>query len=479
MLGRVKQFFGPQDMTVGKPVVNIAKFAIPLLIGNFAQQLYSTVDSIVVGRYCSVAVNGYDGVSALASIGVSMPIVFLLLIVFMSIGTGASILVAQFFGARDKEGLEKCIGTSVTLTFLTSIAITLIGVPLAGPLLRLVNTPDAYYEIAKVYLQIIFLGIIGGGFYNIIGGILRGLGDSFYPLVFLVTAALLNIALDLWFVIGFGWGVAGAAWATIIAQGVSAIMCVIRLMHMKDIIVVNKKSLTPHMETAKKILRLGLPAGATQGVFSLAMLFVQALTNQMGYFVPAVSFAVMRVDGFAMLPNFTFGLAISTYIGQNIGAGRTDRIRPGEIAVLKLALGCALVLVVALLIWGKNLIGMFINQSNTDPDVYANVMDLGGMALKILSVGYLAMAISQIYGGILRAAGDTMSPMYISIVTTVVFRVPIAYGLAYLTRSPEWEHGHPYALFISLLAAWLIGALLTYLRFRQGKWKNIKLVDQH
>jgi putative MATE family efflux protein len=455
---------------------NIAKFAIPLLIGNFAQQLYSTVDSIVVGQYCSVEVNGYDGVQALASIGVSTPIVFLLLIVFMSIGTGAGILVAQLFGARDKAGLEKCIGTSVTLTFLTSVVITAIGVPLSGPLLRLVQTPEAYYEVAKVYLQIIFLGIIGGGFYNIISGILRGLGDSFYPLVFLVTAALLNIVLDLWFVIGFGWGVAGAAWATIISQAVSAILCVIRLMHMKDIIVVNKKSLTPHADTAKKILRLGLPAGATQGVFSLAMLFVQALTNQMGDFVPAISTAVMRVDGFAMMPNFTFGLAISTYIGQNIGARRTDRIRPGEMAVLKLALGCALVLVVALLIWGKNLIGMFINQENTKPEVYEKVIYLGGMALRILAVGYLAMAITQIYGGILRAAGDTMSPMYISIITTVVLRVPIAYGLAYFTSSAEWKHGHPYALFISLLAAWVFGALLTYLRYRQGKWKNIKLV---
>lgn len=479
MLGKIKQFFGPQDMTIGKPMTNIAKFAIPLLIGNFAQQLYWTVDSIVVGQYCSVEVNGYDGVQALASIGVSTPILFLLMFVFMSIGTGAGILVAQLFGARDKVGLEKCIGTSVTLTFLASALLTVVGVPLAGPLLHLVKTPDAYYEIAKAYLQIIFIGIIGGGFYNIISGILRGLGDSFYPLMFLVTAALLNIVLDLWFVIGFGWGVPGAAWATIIAQGVSAILCVLRLMRMKDVIVVNKRSLTPHKDTAKKILQLGLPAGATQGVFSLAMLFVQTLTNQMGEFVPAISMAIMRVDGFAMMPNFTFGLAISTYIGQNLGAGRTDRIKPGERAVLKLALGCSLVLVMALLIWGKNIIGLFINPENTDPDVYEKVLYLGGMGIRILAGGYLAMAITQIYGGILRAAGDTISPMIISVITTVGLRLPIAYGLAYFTISDEWPKGHPYSLFISLLAAWVFGALLTYLRYRQGKWKSIKLVGSN
>lgn len=405
------------------------------------------------------------------------PIMFLMFIIFMSIGTGAGILVAQLFGARDMKGLERCIGTSVTLTFLSSVLVTALGFRFAGPVLGWIETPDAYYDIAKSYLQIIALGVIGTGFYNIIGGILRGLGDSFFPLVFLVTAAAINIALDLWFVIGFGWGVAGAAWATLIAQGISGILCVIRLMHMKDIIVVNKKSLSLHMDTAKKMLQLGLPAGATQGIFSLAMLFVQALTNRMGTFIPAISIAVMRVDGFAMLPNFTFGLAISTYIGQNLGAGRTDRIKPGEKAVLKLALGCATALVIALFIWGKGLIGLFINQDNTDPKVYQQVLDLGGMALRILAVGYLAMAITQIYGGILRAAGDTMSPMFISIITTVAMRVPIAYILAYFTISDEWPEGHPYALFISLLALWILGALLTYLRFRQGKWKNIKLVD--
>lgn len=465
-------------MTTGKPMTNIARFAIPLLIGNIAQQFYSTVDSIVVGRYCSVEVNGYNGVDALSAIGAAMPLVFLLLIVFMSIGTGAGVLVAQYFGARDKKGLERCVGTSVTLTFITSVIITLIGVPLSGPLLRLVRTPEAYYEISRVYLQITFLGIIGGGFYNIISGILRGLGDSVYPLLFLITAALLNVALDLWFVIGFGWGVAGAAWATIISQAVSAILCIIRLMHMKDVIVVSKKSLTPDREIFGKILRLGLPAGATQGIFSMAMLFVQALTNQMGDFVPAISIAVMRVDGFAMQPNFTFGLAISTYIGQNIGAGRMDRVKPGERAVLKLSLGCSLVLVVALLLWGNRLIGMFISRDNVDADVYDKVVYLGTMGLRILSVGYLAMAVSQIYGGILRAAGDTTSSMYISIFTTVVIRVPIAYGLAYLMRSPEWPMGHPYALFTSMLISWVLGATLTYLRYRQGKWRNINLVER-
>ena len=476
MLEKIKKLFGAQDMTVGSPTKNIAKFAVPLLIGNIAQQLYSTVDSIVVGKFCSVETNGYTGVDALAAIGVSMPIVNLLLVMFVAISTGAGILVAQYFGARDKNRLSKCIGTSVGLIVITSIIIMIIGIPLSGPLLRLIKTPAEYFDIAKAYLQIVFIGILGSGIYNIISGILRGMGDSFYPLVFLIVAAITNIVLDLVFVMSFGWGVHGVAWATIISQAISAVLCLIRLTKMKDVITVNRKSLTPDMKMGGQILKLGLPSGITQAVFSLAMVFVQTLTNQIGSFVPAINVAVMRVDGFAMMPNFTFGLAISTYIGQNIGAQRLDRIKPGERACLKLALAVSAVLVGALVIFGGNLIEIFINAETTAPDVYENVVSLGTRALRILAVGYLAMAITQVYGGILRAAGDTISPMIISIFVSVIVRVPLAYLLAYLTRSEAWPHGHPDALFISLLINWVLGAVLTYARFRQGKWKNIKLV---
>lgn len=463
-LAGIKRLFGAQDMTVGSPMSNILKFAIPLLIGNFAQQLYSTVDSIIVGRYV--------GTEALSAIGVSMPIVNLLLVLFMAISTGASILVAQFFGAQAKEQLSKSIGTSVTLIFFSAMVIMALGIPLSGPLLRLINTPELYFSWARSYLQIIFLGIVGGGFYNIISGILRGLGDSFYPLVFLLVAAVLNTILDIWFVAGLGWGVAGAAWATIIAQGVSAALCLIRLANMKDIITLSLRSLTPDLRMASRLLRLGLPAGVTQAVFSLAMVFVQSLTNQMGDLVPALSVAVMRVDGFAMLPNFTFGLAISTYIGQNIGARRQERIVPGERAALKASLITSVLLVLALIFFGRNLIELFISNPE-----HAYIIDLGARSLRILALGYVAMAVSQVYGGILRGAGDTMTSMYIGIFTTVIVRVPLAYGIAALTRSADWPHGHPDALFISLLASWVLGAVLTYIWYRMGKWKNIKLVD--
>lgn len=478
MLERVKKLFGAQDMTVGSPVRAIARFAFPLLVGNLAQQLYSTVDSIVVGKYCSVERNGYNGVDALAAVGVSGPIINLLLVLFIAISTGAGILVAQYFGAKERKQLSVCIGTSVTLVLIAGAVIMVAGIPLSRPLLELINTPDKYIGLAAAYLRITFFGILGMAFYNIISGILRGLGDSFYPLLYLLISAGLNIALDIWFVAGFGLGVQGVAWATILSQTISAILCLIRLTHMKDIVEIKRETLIPRMASGKLILKLGLPSGVTQAIFSLALVFVQSLTNQMGDFVPAINVAIMRVDGFAVLPAFTFGLAVSTYIGQNLGARKMDRLKPGERASLGLALGTSMVIVLALLLFGKQLIEIFINQENTDPEVYRNVVELGGRGLKILAAGYIAMGITQVYGGILRAAGDTVSTMIISLVTTVVVRVPLAYILAYFNRSEKWPNGHPDALFISLLVSWLLGSLLTYLRFRQGKWKQINLVER-
>ncbi|MCQ2982023.1 MAG: MATE family efflux transporter, partial [Treponemataceae bacterium] len=400
MFDNVKKLFGAQDMTVGSPTKAIAKFAIPLLIGNLAQQLYSTVDSVVVGKYCTIARNGYNGVDALSAVGVSGPIVNLLLVLFIAVSTGAGILVAQYFGAKDKERLSITIGTSISLIVVTGAAVSIIGFFLSEPMLVLINTPEKYLDLATAYLKILFLGMTAMSFYNIMSGILRGMGDSFYPLVFLLVSAGLNIVLDIAFVKYCGWGVQGVAWATLIAQVVSALLCLIRLFYMGDMITLNGKMLKPDMNTIAKTLKLGLPSGLTQAIFSLALVMVQSLTNQMGDFVPAVNVAIMRVDGFAVLPAFTFGLAISTYIGQNLGARKPERLKPGENAALKLCLGTSGTIVLLLLIFGKQFIAFFINQDATDPAIYEQVVYLGGRGLRILSFGYLMMGLMQIYGGI-------------------------------------------------------------------------------
>ncbi len=446
---KFKRFFGAQDMTVGKPLTNLIIFSIPLLIGNLAQQMYNTVDSIVVGTYV--------GDSALAAVGASGPILNLLLLLFMGISTGAGILVSQYFGAHKREELEKAVGTCLTLTAVASVIIMIVGLPLIRPLMTLLDTPPDVYDMAVDYLTIVTLGIATGAYYNIVSGILRGLGDSVFPLLYLVVACVLNIVLDLLFVIKLGMAADGVALATVIAQGISALLCVRRLRRMPDVLTLSRRSLMPDKRITAKIVRLGLPSGLTQAIFSMAAIVVQALTNSFGTSVIACSIVVMRVDGFAMMPNFTFGMAMTTFVGQNVGARRLDRVQEGVKKGIAAGLAVSVVLVAGILLFGKNLMHMFTSTQE--------VIDLGVHMLRILAVGYIAMAVTQSLSGVMRGAGDTITPMWISIITTFVIRMPLAYGLAWLTKSPD-------CIFISLLVSWVAGALLTTIAYRRGKWKK-------
>lgn len=456
MAGRLRNLFGTLDMTEGNPYSKLIRFSVPLLIGNFAQQLYNTVDSIIVGKYVG------DG--ALAAVGASGPLLNLLLVLFIGISTGANIMVAQYFGAKDRQSLSKTVGTSITLTFLCSLFIMLFGPPIVRPFLNLVGTPDDIFEMTAAYLVIIFAGIIGMAFYNILSGVLRGMGDSVMPLVFLVIACGINIALDLLFVAVFHWGVAGVAWATVIAQLVSAVLCLIRVALMRDTVDVNRKVLRPEKQFVSQLVRLGLPSGASQAIFSTAAILVQNLTNTFGSFFIACNTVVMRVDGFAVMPCFTFGNAMTSYVGQNIGANRMDRVREGTKAGIKLALAVSFVLVVCILCFGQNLMHLF-----TDT---AELVVMGARQMRILALGYIAMSITQTLSGAMRGAGDTVTPMWISVITTIITRMPLAYGLAYLTRSPANPNGAWESIPGSLLIAWVIGAILNVILYKKGVWKK-------
>ncbi len=462
MSGKLSKLFNAQDMTVGSPVKGLIQFSVPLLIGNLAQQLYNTVDSIVVGTYV--------GDTALAAVGASGPVVNLLLVLFMGISTGATIMVSQYFGAKEKEHLSHTVGTAITLSLLTSIFITILGPLISRPMMSLLNTPADIFEQSCTYLNIIFFGIIGMAYYNILSGMLRGLGDSMSPLLFLLIACGLNIVLDIWFVAGLRWGVAGVAIATAIAQLVSAILCMIRLALMRDIVTLNLTVLKLKKQYVMQLVKLGLPAGLTQAIFSMAQIVVQSLTNSFGTAVIAANTAVMRVDGFAMMPNFTFGNAMTTYTGQNIGANRLDRVHEGTKDGMKIGLIFIAVLVLCILLFGEFLLRMFTNTQE--------VIDLGVSMLRVLALGYIAVAVTQILSGVMRGAGDTMTPMWISIITTVVLRVPIAYGIAYFTRTDASPVGSPYSLFVSLLISWVTGALLIVFFFKRGKWRTKGIVKE-
>ena len=450
------KFFGAQDMTQGSIWRKLAAFTIPLLIGNIMQQLYNTVDSIVVGRFV--------GDEAIAAVGACFPIMFLMSILFMGIGTGTGIMVSQYFGAKDRVLLSKTIGTTLTLMFIASLVMTVVGPAVARPLLNLIKTPDNVIDKCAEYLIIIFTGILGIAFYNGISGILRGLGDSLSPLAFLTFACLLNIVLDIWFVAGFGWGVAGAAWATVISQWLSSILCFRRLLRKNDAYELKFSFLKLNKELCLRLAKLGLPAATTQIVFSLANILVQALTNTFGAGVMASLTIVMRIDSFAVMPMFSFGMAVSTFIGQNVGARKMDRVGEGLKTGLLMCVSVTSAILVLVFLFGRSLMHVF-----TDT---LDIIELSNTMLRLLIPGYIAMAISQILFGVLRGAGDTVSSMWISMVTTVAVRTPLAYLMAWLTRSDTYPIGRPEVLVISLMVAWVLGAILAAIVYRAGQWRK-------
>lgn len=455
-LKTLKALFTPRDMTEGAPWKRIAEFMIPMLIGNVAQQLYNTADSIIVGRYI--------GDNALAAVGSAGPILHLLLVLFVGISMGAGIMVSQYFGAKDRENLSRAIGNSLTQTALASLLIMVAGPLVSKPLLTLLNTPPSIIDWCADYLNIFFLGGAGFAFYNMLAGILRGLGDSLSALVFLLICTGLNVGLDILFVARFNMGVPGVALATVIAQGISAVLCLLKLLRMKEAFDLNWPMLKLSKNHSLDLIRLGLPSGLTHAIFSMAMVVVQSLTNSFGEMVIACHVMVMRVDGFAMMPNFSFGAAMTAFTGQNIGAKRLDRVAQGTKDGTKMAAGVATVITIILLFFGRYLMSVF-----TDT---AELVDLSMRMMRILAAGYIAMAISQSLSGVMRGAGDTVTPMWISLITVIGLRVPIAYGLAYLTRSELYPTGRPESIFISLLLSWTLGAVINTVAYKKGAWRE-------
>ena len=450
----LKEMFSAKDMTEGAPWKRILEFSIPMLIGNIAQQLYNTADSIIVGHYV--------GDNALAAVGSAMPILNLLLALFVGISTGAGIVVSQSYGAKDRKGLTEAIGNCIALSIIASIVIMIIGPMISMPMLKMLGTPESIIYWCDDYLKIYFWGIVGFFFYNMLSGVLRGLGDSLSALGFLLIAAVLNVLLDLWFVRDMG--VAGVALATVLSQGISAVFCYIKLARMTDSFDLNFKTMKLIPSVAGRILKIGIPSGITQAIMATAGMVVLNLTNAMGEMVIACNVIVMRVDGFAMMPNFTFGQALSVYAGQNFGAGKYDRVGLGVRHGGMIASQISAVITLILMFFSPTLFSFFTDTPE--------LIDLATRMIRIMAIGYICMSLTQVLGGIMRGCGETVVPMWISITQTIIIRVPVAYLIAYLTRSPEFPHGNPIALFGSLMISWTIGMIISIVAFKYGKWRN-------
>ncbi|MDR2359888.1 MAG: MATE family efflux transporter [Oscillospiraceae bacterium] len=477
---RLGVLFGVKDMTVGSPLSLMLLFSLPLLIGNVAQMLYTVVDGIILGNMINK--------EALAAVGVSAAIQQPFNTFFMAVGVGATVMVSQYFGAKDKERLSLATGTSLVLTLVVTVFITVVGIPVSGFFLEKTNAGhpgELLFDYAKQYLQITFAGAIGLGFYNILSGILRGLGDAIFPFVVLVATSLLHIALDFLFVGPFRMGVAGAAWSTFIAQYVSAAACLWRLMRMKSTLEVSRRTLRPNKAMAVQIIKIALPAGIMQWVLSAAALFVQSLINSIHVVSAATGLAtntiflaantaVTRIDGLANLPSQAFSMVGSTFAGQNIGAGRLDRVKQGFRIIFTLSMAVELALFILIYIFAPELVKMFISTS--DPDAQT-ILELGTHVVRINVWNFLIMVIVQSTNGVIRGAGDTIAVMIFTLIATVGVRIPVAYIWVMNDKSAMFPNGGPDGVFWSMVIGFSVAAALCMIYYLSGRWKRKAVVN--
>ncbi len=443
-----------KNLTEGNSGSLIFKFAIPMLIGNVFQQLYNIVDSIVVGRYV--------GKEALAAVGASFPLIFMLISFVVGVAMGTTIIISQYFGAKDMKMVKRSIDTMYIFLFFASIIVTILGITLSGPIFRLINLPEDVMPQAIAYFNVYLTGMIFFFGFNGISSVLRGLGDSKTPLYFLVIATLMNIALDLLFVAVFKWGVVGAAWATVISQAGAFISGIIYLNRTHEVVKLNSLKLVFDRAIFRKSLMIGLPTGLQQTFVSMGMLAITRIVNGFGTDVIAAYSAAGRLDSLAGMPAMNFGAALSTFVGQNLGANKPERVRQGFKATLMMSGALALVTSLFVIVFRQQLMHLFTDD--------AAVISIGADYLVIVSSFYIFFSTMFVIGGVMRGAGDTLIPMFITLFALWAIRIPAASILSrYFGVDGIWW---------SIPVAWFIGMLLSYLYYLKGNWKKKVVVNR-
>ena len=440
---------GTTDLIHGSIAKSIFWFSIPLLIGNLFQQLYNTFDSYVVGNYV--------GKEALAAVGASSPIINMLIGFFMGLATGAGVIIAQYYGAGDYKRLKKAVHSSAALTLVMSVLLTILGVLGTDPMLHAVGTPIDVFPESSTYLSIYFIGICFALIYNMGSGILRAIGDSKRPLYFLVIACIINIILDFLFVKYLKWGVAGAGYATLIAQAISAIMIIYVLMKSEEAHQLIIKDIRFDVPILKKIIMVGLPTGLQQSIVSLSNLVVQSYVNGFGSSVVAGYSASIRIDGFVNLPLQSFNMAITTFVGQNIGAKQFDRVKKGTKIAMAMTFAVIAFISVILFLYGKSFIAVF----NSEPSVVE-----AGRTMQLAFVPfYIVLPIVQFYNGVLRGAGKSSVPMYIMVFNFVILRQIYLILITKITSSV-------YYVFMGWPVTWVTCAIMFIIYYHKVNWLN-------
>ena len=440
------------DMTVGSPLRHILVFALPLLLGNVLQQLYNMVDSVVVGRFVSDA--------ALAAVGIGFPVIFLLTSFLMGLGMGATVIVAQYYGYGDMDTVRRTVGTIYSFLLASAIPIMALGILLAGPMLRLLQVPEEAFSLTYTYVVIILAGILGTMGYNCNSGILQGLGNSRTPLLFLAVSCVINIALDLIFVIVFHLGVAGVALATVIAQVCSWIFGIFYINKSYPDLHISLFSWTFDKQIFMRVLKLGAPIGLQQALFSIGILAMQRLVNSYGTDFVAGYNGANKLDTFAFMPIQSFASAATTFVGQNIGAGKPHRVREGTRATMLLSCGASVLATAFLLPLGPQLMHLF----SDSPDV----INAGMAYLNRIMPFYWMLAMMFTFNSVMRGAGEMMVPMISSLSGLWLARVPAAYLLA--------SHFGRASIFLCYAVGWVPGILIAGTFYLTGRWKRKAIV---
>lgn len=440
------------DLTSGRPASLILRFATPMLLGNVFQQLYNVTDSIIVGKFL--------GKEALAAVGASFPLIFMLVSFIIGIASGSTIIIAQYFGAKDMVKVRRSIDTMYIFLFFASLLVGILGIVFSEPIFRLIRLPEEVIPQAALYMQVYFTGILFFFGFNGTSAVLRGLGDSKTPLYFLIISTLTNIVFDLLFVVVFGWGIAGAALATVLSQAGAFVTLIVYLNRKHLLINLSWRRLYWDREVFHESIRIGVPTGFQQTFVSLGMLALLRIVNDFGTDTVAAYSVAGRIDGLASLPAMNFGQALSTYTGQNIGAGKIRRVGAGLRATLGMSSIVAVVTSVIIMIFREPLMMLFTN----DPEV----IQIGARYLLIVGGFYVLFSSMFVIGGVMRGAGDTIVPMFITLLSLWLFRIPLA---AILSRNIGVD-----GIWWAIPIAWFMGMTLSFLYYRTGKWKTKTVV---
>lgn len=441
------------SMISGNPVKPLVFFAIPMVVGNLFQQFYNIIDSIVVGNVV--------GEKALAAVGASTAITMLFVMVALGTGIGCSVVISQLFGAKELGKMKTAISTALISILAFSIFLSIFGMAIHRGLMRLMGTPDNIFEDAAAYLQIYFYGFVFLFLYNAFSAIFNALGDSVKPLLFLIFSSLLNIGLDIFFVAKLGMGVPGVAWATLIAQGISAVLSFVFLMKKMRSIQTGKYA---YFDGAllKNMVRVAIPTVVQQSIVSVGMLLIQAAVNRFGSTFLAGYTAAIKIDGIAIVPMVAVGNAMSTYVAQNMGANKPERIPKGYRICLAMAAGIGIIIAVIFFFCGEQFVGLFM-----DAQTGKEAIAIGAEYLSIVSLFYFVMGTMNVSNGVLRGAAD-MNWFLVCSLANLCVRVVLTYALADATEGMIIMWANP--------IGWAIGLLISAIRYFQGGWKYKRLV---